>query len=148
MNCSLKNISPTRKWLTALVLAAVLLGVSGPPPLPPHRQAVRGQYHHPPHQQPMQQILGAPQTPARLKGQLQLVEDLRAFAKQELKLPVDGHYRKYVDVNRPYVVWNVEAAPEFSLEPKSWWYPLVGSQEYRGYFSEQRARDYAARLRR
>ena len=59
---------------------------------------------------------------------------------------MDGHYRKYVDVNRPYVVWNVEAAPEFSLEPKSWWYPLVGSQDYRGYFSEKRARSYAASL--
>jgi predicted aminopeptidase len=51
-----------------------------------------------------------------------------------------------VDLHRPFVVWSVEAAPEFSLEPKAWWYPFVGSLEYRGYFSEQSARDYAARL--
>ena len=55
---------------------------------------------------------------------------------------MDGHYRKYVDVHRPFVVWNVEAAPEFSMEPKSWWYPLVGSLDYRGYFSERGAQRY------
>ena len=41
---------------------------------------------------------------------------MRAFAAKDLKLPVDGHYEKYADVHRPFVVWNVEAAPEFSLE--------------------------------
>jgi predicted aminopeptidase len=80
-----------------------------------------------------------------LRKQLQLVAQLRQFAKDELKLPVDGHYRKYVDVHRPYVVWNVQAAPQFSLQPRTWWYPLVGSLEYRGYFSEAGATNYAAR---
>jgi predicted aminopeptidase len=60
---------------------------------------------------------------------------------------VDDHYRKYVDVHRSYVVWNVEAAPEFSMQPKSWWYPLVGSLEYRGYFSKSGATNYARYLR-
>ena len=41
------------------------------------------------------------------------------------------------------MVWNVEAAPEFSLEPKSWWYPLVGRLEYRGYFSKKAAQKYS-----
>ena len=147
MNHAPKKSRRIRKWLTALLLVAVVLGVSGCQTISFYSQAIRGQYQIFAHQQPMQKMIGDPQTPARLKAQLQLVEDLRGFAKRELKLPVDGHYRKYVDVNRPYVVWNVEAAPEFSLEPISWWYPLVGSQDYRGYFSESRAHDYAARMR-
>jgi predicted aminopeptidase len=44
------------------------------------------------------------------------------------------------------VVWNVYAAPEFSLKPKTWWYPVVGSLKYRGYFFEQDARRYAKKL--
>jgi predicted aminopeptidase len=144
----LKNLSRTRKWLAGVVLLVALLAVSGCQTLSFYSQAVRGQYQLFAHQHPMQKVICDPQTPARLKQQLELVERLRAFAKNELKLPVDGHYRKYVDVKRPYVVWNVEAAPEFSLEPKSWWYPLVGSQEYRGYFSEKHARAYAAQLRK
>jgi predicted aminopeptidase len=51
-----------------------------------------------------------------------------------------------VDVHRKYVVWNVQAAPQFSLEPKSWWYPFVGSLEYRGYFSDKDAHDCGDRL--
>jgi predicted aminopeptidase len=50
-------------------------------------------------------------------------------------------------LDRAYVVWNVFAAPEFSLEPKSWWYPIVGRLEYQGYFREDLAVDYARRLR-
>src|SRR5438046_2732105 len=110
----------------------------------PH--ACSGQYQILPHHHPMRKVIGDPQTPARLKAQLELIERLRAFAKDELKLPVDGHYRKYVDVHRPYVVWNVQAASRFSLQPKTWWYPLVGSLEYRGYFSEAGARNYGKRL--
>src|SRR5207253_9039726 len=54
----------------------------------------------------------------------------------------------YVDVHRPFVVWNVEAAPEFSLEPKSWWYPLLGRLDYRGYFSKKAAQKYSDWLTR
>jgi predicted aminopeptidase len=43
-------------------------------------------------------------------------------------------------------VWNVQAAHRFSLEPKTWWYPVVGSLDYRGYFSEDAARACAQRL--
>jgi predicted aminopeptidase len=64
-----------------------------------------------------------------------------------LRLPVNGHYRSYADLGRPYAVWNVEAAPEFSMEPKRWWYPVVGSLDYRGYFSERGAQRYAVKLR-
>lgn len=88
-----------------------------------------------------------PRTPPALRRRLELVQQIRAFAAGELRLPVDAHYTRYVDVRRPYVVWNIHAAPEFSLEPKSWWYPVVGRQEYRGYFSEGAARRYAASLR-
>jgi predicted aminopeptidase len=146
-NCTAKKARRARKWVTALLLAAVVLVVSGCQTLSFYGQAIRGQYQLIAHQRPMQTVLDDPKTPARLKAQLELVENLREFARRELKLPVDGHYRKYVDVKRPYVVWNVEAAPEFSLESKSWWYPLVGRQDYRGYFSENRARNYAASLR-
>jgi predicted aminopeptidase len=45
------------------------------------------------------------------------------------------------------VVWNVVAAPEFSVDPKEWCYPIVGCVAYRGYFNEQRARRFAAGLR-
>ena len=120
--------------------------MSGCQTLSYYGQAIKGQYEIVAHQASIEKLLADPQTPAPLKAKLQLVQSLRAFAEKDLKLPVDGHYEKYADVHRPFVVWNVEAAPEFSLEPKTWWYPFVGSLEYHGYFSERGARRYAARL--
>ncbi|MEY2427619.1 MAG: hypothetical protein QOJ40_504 [Verrucomicrobiota bacterium] len=133
-----------------LVLGLILLVavLSGCQTLSFYKQALKGQYQLFARQERIEKLLADPQTAAPLRAKLQLVQDLRHFAEQELKLPVDGHYRKYVDVHRPFVVWNVEAAPEFSLESKTWWYPLVGSLTYRGYFSERMARDYAGELRK
>src|SRR5438477_3789439 len=146
MNRSPKKASRSCKGLIGLLVLAVALAVSGCQTLSFYGQAIQGQLSILVHERRIEKLLAEPQTPTRLKEQLQLFQHLRAFAENQLKLPVDKHYRKYVDVHRPFVVWNVEAAPEFSLEPKSWWYPLVGSLEYRGYFSKDAALKYGQSL--
>ncbi len=113
-----------------------------------YAQAIRGQGTILAHRRPIDQLLADPKTPVALQKKLRLVLKLREFAARELKLPANGHYLRYVNVPRRYVVWNVEAAPEFSLKEKSWWYPVVGRLTYRGYFSESAAQRYAASLRR
>jgi predicted aminopeptidase len=140
----LSKIVRRRKLLLVLSLA-LIVAVCGCRTIGFYAQAMKGQYQIFAHQQLIDKLIADRQTPAVLRDQLQLVQQLRTFANDELKLPVDGHYRKYVDVHRPYVVWNVQAAPQFSLQPRTWWYPLVGSLEYRGYISEKGARRYAAR---
>ena len=51
-------------------------------------------------------------------------------------------------IGREAVVWNVVAAPEFSLEPKRWCFLVAGCVPYRGYFDESKADQAAARLKR
>lgn len=147
MKFSLKN-PRARKGLLLFTLLGIVGVVSGCRTLKFYGQAIKGQYQIFAHQEPIEKLVSDPATPPKLKNQFALLLRLRAFADEKLKLPVNGHYRKYVDVHRPYVVWNVQAASQFSLEPKTWWYPLVGSLEYRGYFSERGAQDYAAYLRK
>jgi len=113
-----------------------------------YRQAAAGQFQILTGARSVKGLLADPQTPPELQSRLRLLLDLRAFAAKELCLPTDGHYLSYTDLKRPHAVWTVQAAPEFSLRPKSWWYPVVGSATYRGYFSEAAARRYAARLAR
>ena len=93
--------------------------------------------------EPIKRVIAKPSTPPSLRRQLEAVAAIREFAVRELGLPDNGSYRSYADVGRPYVVWNVVAAPEFSVEPKKWCYPLVGCVAYRGYFVERRARTFA-----
>jgi predicted aminopeptidase len=111
-----------------------------------YSQAMRGQCQMWARQDSIESLLENGDTPEPLKHRLQLVLQIREFAEKELHLPANGHYLRYADLGRRFAVWNVYAAPELSLAPKSWWYPVVGRLEYRGYFSEEKARRYAAKL--
>jgi predicted aminopeptidase len=92
------------------------------------------------------QVIDKPSTPPKLRAQLESVRSIRDFASHDLGLPDNGSYRKYADIGLAYVVWNVVAAPEFSVEPKKWCFPIVGCVGYRGYFVEAKARRFAAGL--
>jgi predicted aminopeptidase len=109
-------------------------------------QSVQGQLSLMSKRKPIERVIAEPATPAALRAQLQAVTEIRNFASSDLSLPDNGSYRTYADVGRPYVVWNVVAAPEFSVEPQLWCYPIVGCVAYRGYFAEAKARRFAARL--
>ncbi len=62
------------------------------------------------------------------------------------RLPDNGSYTRYADLGRPYVVWNVFAAPELSLAARQWCFPIAGCVAYRGYFAEEDAQAEAARI--
>ena len=136
-----------RLWPLCLLAALVLL-LPGCQTAGYYAQAIRGQGEILAHRRPIDKLLADPQTPPPLQEKLRLVLRLREFAARELKLPANGHYLRYVELHRRFVVWNVEAAPEFSLKAKAWRYPIVGRLTYRGYFSEAAAQRYAASLAR
>jgi len=95
---------------------------------------------------PVDDWLGDTDAPARLKERLALSQRIRNYAVSELKLPDNPSYRRYADLHRTAVVWNVVAAPPYSLKLKSWCFPVTGCVNYRGYFDEPSARAEAARL--
>lgn len=135
-------------YLRLVFLLVALPMLTGCRTLSYYGQAVRGHFQIVNRQQPIAELLRQPQTPDSLKAKFGLILAMREFAEQELKLPVNGHYLRYADLGRNYVVWNVTATPEFSMQPKEWWYPVVGRLAYRGYFVERDARSHAAELAR
>src|SRR5882724_7707651 len=94
---------------------------------------------------PIPEVMGE-SSDAALKQRLARVQEIRAFASRELGLPDNASYTKYADLGRAFVVWNVFAAPELSLTPRQWCFPIAGCVSYRGYFRESEARAEAARL--
>jgi predicted aminopeptidase len=109
-------------------------------------QAARGHWAVMRARQPISALLVAPDTAAPLRTRLQQITVIREFASRELLLPDNSSYRSYADLGRPYVVWNVVATPELSLQPRQWCFPIAGCVAYRGYFSEAAARRFAAQL--
>ncbi len=130
------------KLLLAAVIAAAILSIPGCYYL----QAARGQLDVMRKREPIVEIVGDPETPPELADRLRLVQEARLFSIAELGLPDNKSYQTYSDIERDYVVWNVFAAPEFSLTPKQWCYPVAGCVSYRGYFNKDAAEHEAAKL--
>jgi predicted aminopeptidase len=111
-------------------------------------QAINGQLNILAQREPIEKLLEDPEIDEKLKNRLLLILDVRKFAQNDLHLPVENNYLSYVDLDRSYVIWSVFAAPEFSLEPKTWCYPIAGCVAYRGYFAEKEAHRYAGTLKK
>jgi predicted aminopeptidase len=111
-------------------------------------QAASGQLGVMRARQPIEKVIARPTTADTLKNQLLRARRIRDFASRELGLPDNGAYRSYADIGRRFVVWNVVATPEFSVEPLQWCFPIAGCVAYRGYFSEKAAQAYAQTLRK
>ncbi len=130
--------------LRLVLLAACLVPLSGCYYL----QAAAGQWELTRKREPIGEVLASDETSPRLAKRLRLVTEARQFAVDELGLPDNDTYRTYAELERDYVMWSVFAAPEFSIVPETWCFPVAGCVSYRGYFSREGAERAAARLMR
>ena len=120
--------------IARLALAAVLcLLVSACSTLGYYLQAVDGHLQLMARTRPIPDLIGDAATPPELRQQLEHAGAIRDFAVRELALPDNHSYRSYANLGRPFVVWNVFAAPEFSLELQQWCMLFIGCVNYRGY---------------
>ena len=134
-------MTPPVRCLPALVLSIVLSGCSS---AGYYSQLAGGQWQLLQAREPVSTVITDPQRPAALREQLVKAQAARTFASEHLHLPHNQSYRLYVDLKRPYVVWNVFATPEFSLNPVTHCFPIAGCVAYRGYYSLGAARGEAA----
>jgi predicted aminopeptidase len=123
----------------ALILAAAAL-LSGCADLGYYWQSARGHIGIMQAARPVPEWLADPAISAPLKAKLELTQRIRRFASSELGLPDNPSYKSYADLHRAAAVWNVVAAPPYSLTLKSWCFPVAGCVGYRGYYDEAAAR--------
>lgn len=127
------------RYLLLLLLCVPLTGCY-------YMQAASGQWEVIRKREPIDEVIENPDTSPDLAARLRLLNDARDFSVEVLGLPDNKSYRTYADLERDYVVWNVFAAPEFSLTPKQWCFPVAGCVSYRGYFSRDDATSESKRL--
>ncbi len=133
--------------LSLFVVISLAFWLDGCANLPYYAQAVDGQIDIMRRAQPINMIVADPSVDKKLKHALSKVVLLREFAIRDLKLPDNESYTSYADLKRPYVVWNVYAAPEFSTEPKEWCFVGAGCVDYRGFFSKEEAEHFLEELK-
>lgn len=132
------------RLLILLLPLTVISGCAGPAY---YFHAIAGQIEILNKRRPVEEVLSDPSTTPQTRNQLELVRRLRDFASHELRLPDNRSYRTYANLDRPFVIWNVFATPELSLEPKQWCFVFAGCVSYRGYFAYDKADEFAADLR-
>lgn len=129
--------------MRAFCLGLSVLALSGCETLSYYGQSVGGHFALMARARGLGEIDASPALRERLKA----AAAIRDFASRELKLPDNGSYRSYADLGRPYAVWNVVAAPEFSLQPVQSCFPITGCVSYRGYYEKAAAEQHAGGLR-
>ncbi len=95
---------------------------------------------------PIDDVLAGSDLPADTREKLETVLAVRKFAADKLGENVGGAYETIAPVDQSAVVYVVMAAPRDSLEPYTWWFPIVGRVPYRGYFDQSDALAEAASL--
>jgi predicted aminopeptidase len=135
------------KWRLACAVLLVA-AVAGCESVSYYSQAIGGQLSLFSRSRPVEDWLADPATTPELRGRLLEARDIREFASRKLGLPDNGSYHSYAQLDRPYVVWNVYAAAEFSVTAKQECFPVAGCVSYRGFFSEADAQRHAEGLRK
>jgi predicted aminopeptidase len=137
----------SRKAKHVLMASAAAVMLASCSSLNYYAQAAQGQLNLLSDARPIEEWLADNNTAPKLKLRLETARQIRTFAVQELGLPDNKSYRNYASLARPFVLWNVVAAPELSLSPVQWCFPVAGCVNYRGYYSKEAAQAYAAELR-
>jgi len=129
-------------------LAAIIIafGTAGCTSVSYYAQSLEGHAKIMTARQDVAQLIEAPSTSEALRAQMVEASAIRKFAVDQLALPDNKSYRSYVDVGEEAVTWAVFAAPEFSLAPQTWCFPVYGCVPYRGYFSKKSAAEFAQDL--
>lgn len=134
-------MKPRYLLLSGLLITVILGGCSY------YQQAASGHLSLMAKRRPISVVIADPKTDDMTRARLQSALKLRRFAVHALMLPDNKSYTTYADTGRKAVVYNVFAAPEFSLKPKIWCFPIAGCVAYRGYFALKDARKLGAQLR-
>lgn len=136
---------PTRIILGPIALAMGLM-LSACSTVGYYAHVVEGQGELVLHRRDVSKVVGDPSIDPSVKRRLVLAQQARHFATTELALPDNRSYTSYVQLDRPYVVWNVFATPRYSVAPVTHCFLFAGCVAYRGYFSHDKAKQAAARL--
>jgi predicted aminopeptidase len=97
--------------------------------------------------EPIVDYVQKPEVNFDTQEKLKLVLDARDYARDALQLNVGGSYSSFSYVDRPDLTYIVIAAPKTELRPYTWWFLIVGSVPYKGYFSKAEADEEAERLK-
>jgi predicted aminopeptidase len=95
---------------------------------------------------PIARIVADTATDWETRDKLLLVLQARQFAADSLGLNAGDSYTLFARVETDTLVMVLSAAPKDELRPHTWWFPIVGSVPYKGFFEPEDALQEQRRL--
>lgn len=89
--------------------------------------------------EPISQLLKSDTLSKERREQITEVKSIRKFAYEKLKLPKNGSYTSFVELDRDAVTWNIVATKKYSIDPIQTCFPISGCVSYLVYFNKARA---------
>lgn len=94
----------------------------------------------------VEELMNDPQFPDSLKSKLMFIDDVRTYAISQIGLQNSSNYTTYYDQKGKVALWNLSGCKPYSLEPKEWKFPFLGSFPYKGFFDIEKAKEEEKRL--
>ncbi len=82
------------------------------------------------------------------KQLLSLVPEVKRYGETVLSLKETENYNGYFETRQEGITFVVTASHRFRLEPYTWWFPIIGSVPYKGYFNKIKAIELKEQLER
>lgn len=86
-------------------------------------------------------------TPPAVRAKLQLVLEARKFAVDSLGLPAKDAFTQYAKLEHDTLVLVLSGAYRDEIRSVTWWFPVVGSVPYKGFFDFAEAKRAEVELR-
>ena len=97
---------------------------------------------------PIAELVKNDSLPEMMRRKLQIVLDARAFAHDSLGLDAKESFTTFTQLRSDTLVLVLSGVYPDQLKQKTWWFPIVGSVPYKGYFDVRQARRAAEALKK
>jgi predicted aminopeptidase len=94
---------------------------------------------------PLDEVIADPKTSADERLKLEFVREARAFGA-DIGLRPKGSFTAYADIGKDTLAWIVVASRRDSFNLYTWWFPIVGTVPYKGFFNLEDAQKQATYL--
>ncbi|MFN5323628.1 MAG: aminopeptidase [Bacteroidota bacterium] len=95
---------------------------------------------------PISELISSGSLDSATKAKLLYIEEVRKFAIDSLGLKDTENYTTYFDQQNKPIMWVVTGSLPYELKEKTWWFPVINTVSYKGFFLEELALEEAKQI--
>jgi predicted aminopeptidase len=111
-------------------------------------QLAKGQLTIMLHTRPIAEVIADPTYPDSLKRKIKLIQEIKRFAIDSLKLDPSSSYESFYDLKGKPLMWMLIGSEKYHLVPYEYHVPILGTFSYKGFFERSQLQEADSLLQR